>query len=205
MYQPSNCEFIEDGHRYVHNGIILPSVTQIIADAGLSPDYPPGDHAARGTKVHELTYVYDAGRLDMVRFREMDAAKPEFWRIAGYLDSYTKATDTHDVKWIRMEQPYASNVHGYAGTVDRYGIIDGDLAVVDFKTSSSLPPRTTGLQTAAYAMLIAGPNVRRDAVRRFALHLKQDGSPGRFIEYDNPADYDTFIGLAHLYHWKRSK
>jgi hypothetical protein len=205
MYEPIICEFIEDGHRYIDNGITPPPVTSVIADAGLSPDYPPGEHAARGTKVHELTVVYDAGRLDVDRFREMDATKPEFWRIAGYLDSYIGAIRTHEVHWVYVEQPFVSRVYGYAGTVDRYGLIDGELAVLDFKTSTSLPPRTTGLQTAAYVMLIAGPNVRRDAVRRFALHLKQDGSPGRFVEYTNPADYDTFVGLAHLYHWKRNK
>lgn len=203
-YQPIRCEFEPVEHRYTRNGLIYPSVTQIISDAGLTPDYPPGEHAARGTKLHELTAIYDNGNLDVDAWRQMDTKKDEFWQLSGYFDGYLRFLQEMKTEWTWIESAFVSLAHGYAGTVDRFGLINGQPAVLDLKTSAGAPPRTTGLQTAGYAMLILGPNARDHAARRFALHLKRTGDY-RLIEYDNPADYDTFAGLTHLHRWKRSK
>jgi hypothetical protein len=50
---------------------------------------------------------------------------------------------------VFLETPVWSLLHGYAGTLDVYGRVDGRLVVIDFKTSSAIYPEYD-LQVAAY-------------------------------------------------------
>ncbi len=59
-----------------------------------------------------------------------------------------------DMQPINIERMCFSQTHWYAGTCDFYGHINGDLAVMDLKTSSGLYPEML-FQLAAYAIAIS--------------------------------------------------
>ena len=59
-------------------------------------------------------------------------------QIAGAEQCFTKYEDwkkEHELVTIAMEKPLVSERHKFGGTGDWYGIYDGDLSYVDFKTS----------------------------------------------------------------------
>ncbi len=59
-----------------------------------------------------------------------------------------------DMQPINIERMCFSQTHWYAGTCDFYGHINGDMAVMDLKTSSGLYPEML-FQLAAYAIAIS--------------------------------------------------
>lgn len=61
--------------------------------------------------------------------------------------------NTHTIEPIHVERMVFSKKHFYAGTVDFFGHIDGELCVLDFKTSSGLYLEML-LQLAAYAVAL---------------------------------------------------
>jgi hypothetical protein len=63
---------------------------------------------------------------------------------------------------------------GYAGTLDRFGVIDREKTIVDIKTSSSANRSTRiswAVQLSAYLGLLNCPEAKR-----YNLWLKSDGS-----------------------------
>lgn len=82
---------------------------------------------------------------------------------------------------------------GYAGTVDRFGSVDGCAAVVDLKTTSRLQA-AVGPQLAAYQQAIAGA---AGSSRRLAVRLQADGRY-EVREYDSGQDWAVFASLLTL-------
>ncbi|MBQ5684734.1 MAG: hypothetical protein IIV27_03745, partial [Clostridia bacterium] len=117
-------EFIEETHKYLLDGEPLPSVTEILSPlqaesfAAINPMVLQAA-ADRGTAVHEITEAmdYDMDYEDMI--------SPD---LVPYVDAYDDFLMDHECEWEGVEMP----VHffeQYAGTVDRFGYIDGVPAV----------------------------------------------------------------------------
>ena len=146
-------------HRYTVDGIAIPSVTDILSPLN-SFRFVSADvlRAARelGTAVHLACELDDQGVLD-----EGTLAPA----LAGYLAAWRLFRAEHITHWLMVEAPVFNPQMGYAGTVDRYGFVDGEKTVVDIKTGSALYP-ATGPQLAAYAKAIpqATPCTQRTAV-----------------------------------------
>lgn len=175
-------DFDEEKHEYSVGGIKIPSVSEILAplSADRYRDLNPAvlqQAAARGTAIHEATQAIDYG------------AEPEpNPDLDGYLAAYMAFLWEHDVEWHMIEQIVYYNrtedeLPLYAGTVDRYGLVDGVPTVVDIKTYASL---TTDSQLAASCQTA----LYRDALEEVAsqyiatwvkqnraiLHLRKDGT-----------------------------
>ena len=125
-------EFDEQKHEYNVLGTKLPSVTEIIGpltytkykiDAGVIEQA-----AHKGAMTHELTAAYDRGDL------EDDSSIPADG--AMYYKAWKDFCHDYQVEWKYIELPLACA--SFAGTVDRIGMIDGKLVVVDIKTTSSM-------------------------------------------------------------------
>ncbi len=125
-------DFDEKKHQYSVNGVVIPSVSEIIGPityTQYSVQQNAVDQAAhRGTKVHAMTELYDRGDLE----EESTIASDE----ALYLMAWIKFLHDYQPKWEFIEMPLACRT--FAGTVDRIGTIDGQLAIVDIKTTSSM-------------------------------------------------------------------
>lgn len=175
-------DFNEEKHEYSVGGIKIPSVSEILAplSADRYRDLNPAvlqQAAARGTAIHEATQAIDYG------------AEPEpNPDLDGYLAAYMAFLWEHEVEWSMIEQiVYYQRTEDelpiYAGTVDRYGLVDGVPTVVDIKTYASLTTDSqlaASCQTALYRDAMDQQCGRYmtlwDRVYRAILHLKKDGT-----------------------------
>jgi hypothetical protein len=110
--------------------------------------------ARRGTAVHFALELLDRGELDRA---SIDPA------LEGYVVAYERFLVESRFIPAHIEHRVFHGIHRYAGTLDRTGLLDETLTVLDFKTGLVLPGHA--LQLAAYANCLVMP--RR--FRRIAL------------------------------------
>ena len=68
--------------------------------------------------------------------------------IWSYFEDFLKE---HTLEPVILEKAVCNTEIGYAGTLDYYGMVDGKLAILDFKTSKAIyQDNTFGAQLAAY-------------------------------------------------------
>ena len=184
-------EFDPEKHEYRLEGELVPSVTELlkpITDKGYANINPAvlQEAARRGTEVHGACESIDYG-LDVE-----DVGTD----IIPYLDAYTAFLRDYKPEWLGIEDMVYGSFSAwwgsldYAGTIDRWGMIDGKLAVLDIKTVASPSVRQkicTALQTILYsrALTICGKSEKTPEMR-YALYLKKDGTY-------NLVDLDDFV------------
>lgn len=164
--------FYDDTHQYIVDGQEVPSVTTILnymSDVEYGKVNPSVLEQAskRGSLVHEYTELMDCGAVpDEIEYE-----------VAGYLKAYKDFLRDYKPDWKGIEMPVYEEVYNYVGTLDRYGMIDGKLCIVDIKTVSSptkMQKLTTCAQTIAYAQALY--SMTRELIEtRYALYLKSDG------------------------------
>ena len=140
-----NLEFIEDGHRYLLDGEEIPSVSEIIRFAEREVYQEPNKFqmeqaADRGKRIHKA-----CEQLDRTGTCECD---PD---IAGCVNAYAKFLAEHRVKWELIEEPVVDPYKSYAGTLDRYGEVDGHKTLLDIKSTK----RITGKHKVLYSIQLA--------------------------------------------------
>lgn len=162
--------FDEATHTYSLDGKKLPSVTEICGLLNNWGDINPAilmQAARRGTVVHEYCELVDYG-VD----EDGIEVEPE---LAGYVIAYMRFLRDYRPLWEMVEQKVYSDQFGFAGTLDRYGTIDGKPVLLDIKTSSSvnkLQKIIWACQLSAYQLLLAKEG---EEVKRWNLVLKKDG------------------------------
>jgi hypothetical protein len=82
-----------------------------------------------GSTVHEAIENY----LRNGHIPDFPKETPEYQGFEGF----KKFAELHDLKPIEIEKSLASNVHKYAGKVDLIVKIDGNIAILDFKTNKA--------------------------------------------------------------------
>ena len=181
-------------HRYTLDGRVLPGVTSILAPlqdfSMVNPDVLKNGQAM-GTAVHRATELYDLGELDMASLSPA---------LVPYLDAWVNFR--HECSFIpcSIEERLVHPVHGYAGTCDRTGMVDGDMAVLDIKKMVTLGP-VIGVQLAAYQAMLNLDSRQKPVTVRYALGLRADGTY-RLQKYDSPNDYAVFLSLLTIHNWK---
>lgn len=159
--------FDPETHTYTLDGVKLPSVTEITRF--LAYDYKSDRPwlaeaaARRGTAVHEACMMIDYG--------EEPEETPE---IAGYLTAYRRFLMDHKPEWQLIEHPMAGKQLGYAGTLDRYGMIDGQTVILDIKTGAALHHEAVAAQLSGYWWLLLN-EINVAAEDRMALRLDKSG------------------------------
>jgi hypothetical protein len=179
--------FEADSHTYTFEGRMVPSVTQILAPLSNLQMVDPGVLAAAGafgTAVHRAAELDDLGELDE---ETLDPA------LDPYLAAWRRFSKDHAVTWDLIEGRVHNKAMGYAGTVDRYGMVGRDDAVVDLKSSAILYP-TVGAQLSAYAKAIPGTTL---LTKRIGVLLKPDGNY-QAKTYSSPMDWAVFASLITL-------
>lgn len=169
-------EFNPDRHEYRQNGVIVPSVTQVLAKAGICDfSFVAEDvrtHSMkRGQSVHWLLQLEDEGCLD---YRTVPR------RLRGYRKAYRLWKKQSGFCPIWIEKQFVSR-YGFAGTIDRAGSFPattmfgtGTSAVVDFKTGEI--PEWVRYQLCAYASESHPNQAIARNIRRIALSLRADGT-----------------------------
>ena len=182
-------EFDEEKHEYRKDGVLLPSVTQILISQGLiDTTYFKPEHRDRGTRVHTACEILDMG--------EEPGDDPT---ITGYLDAYRKfRSDNTDIKWIFSEQSFYHPIHLFAGRPDRVGQIGrAGSVILDIKTGGYYP--SYSVQLAGYAQFF----IQAQALQLLTLQLSPEGKY-KLRQADNPIEsHNTFISALNLWRWKQ--
>lgn len=182
--------FDSHSHTYRYNGQVVPGVTTILNPLTDFSHVPPQVLAAAsefGTAVHLACELDDLGELDVA---QLDPA------LAPYLEGWRRFSAEHTVKWSLIEERVYHPTFRYAGTLDRFGLVDRINTVLDIKSSVALYP-AVGPQLAAYEKALP-PEFT--AVKRMAVQLKDDGTYTA-KEYTNPSDWPLFCSLLTVRNW----
>lgn len=146
----SRVQFDEATHTYTLDGVELPSVTHIIRYLAVDKANNADPNMAliareRGSAVHEATVMYDySGEIP-------DDFPAEY---APYLEAYVQFVRDYAPNWILTEYRMANEMLGFAGTLDRFGVIDGYFCILDIKTSYKVDMPSLSAQLTAYRSLL---------------------------------------------------
>lgn len=160
--------FYEKNHIYMQGGERLPCVSdlcrflhkEIYKDA---PLWQMEAAADRGTAVHRATEL-----LDKTGTAEISGD------YAPYLEAYVTFRREHNVQWELIEQADYHPLYRYAGTIDRYGTVDGFKTLLDIKTTYAVYKALCGASLNLYRLMLEARQKPVD--RLLILHLKKDGT-----------------------------
>ena len=161
-------EFYDKSHVYELDGERIPCVSdlcrflhkEIYKDA---PLWQMEAAADRGTKVHAATEALDkTGRAEIE-----DSYLP-------YLQAYAQFRQEHEVQWELIEYADYHTELMYAGTIDRYGMVDGYRTLADLKTTYRVYKPLCGASLNLYRLIL---EARQKTVERLMIiHLKKEGT-----------------------------
>ena len=183
-------------HKYVLDGMRIPSVTQVI-DPFLPYANMPKEvretALLRGTRVHELTHVYDTVDTTVA----IQVAKE--LRVNAYLLAWRKFLRDVRPVFIEAEMRLYHTLYRYAGTLDRVAMIDGRLCIIEIKTGGVIDEYA--MQTAAYQEAYNNCQLDDLATARYVVQLKATGSYS-LIEHKDKDDFQAFRAALTLGNWR---
>jgi hypothetical protein len=186
-------EYDDPSHTYRVNGVVFPSVSQVIAFfcdfSRVKPDVLERKRQI-GRATHKCIELHADGALDL------DSIDPA---VQPYFDSWLKFIATKPVLIVDAEKIVYSKTHRVAGRLDLVGVMDDTLWLLDAKCVDKMSPETA-LQTAAYAELYRETTGTKIA-KRGGLQLQPDGSCARLFPYENRSDWMVFLNARNLYTW----
>lgn len=194
---------IDPGHRYVvGEGLTereAPSLSQVIANGGLSVDYSGVDPVLLGFRARVGTLVHSAieGCLSEpdADHQLTDLTDDPFLAMhaSPHFEAFLEWWSRYDVVPAYCEVPAYNPVLKYACTADFVGYLDGCPWVIDWKTTSRVS-KSVALQTMGQADCFKF--VEDERPRRGALHLPKKGK-ARIVEFkDDQLDGETLRALA---------
>lgn len=188
----NNISFNEELHEYTVGGVKTPSVSQILKAMGLMDNFKHSEVALNnGTAIHKTLELYDNGTLDM---RDLDG---RLKKCIALWEQFKK--DFGILKILAVEKKVSMSAL-YAGTVDRVVALGGGKKMVlDFKSGN--PQRWGALQTAGYAM--AYDILSFTKYERCCAKVHWDMDRIVYMPYHNEEDYNIFMSMANIYHWKK--
>ena len=202
--------FSPASHEYRVDGALVPSVTQLLEDAGLTPDYsivPPHvlQHARqRGIHVDQCVELLDADDLDF------SSVHPE---AMPFLEGWMRFKEYEGFTPVASQVPLFHPQHGFAGTLDSVGVLPGGHPVIIERKTTAKMSSTVSLQIAGYAidgMWFAPPGggvlspVPWGPSTRLGVQLCRDGTY-RLFEYTDPEDFAAFLGVVALAKWRGAR
>lgn len=189
--------FNHETHEYRWNGIVRPSVTQILkrvyADeyAGV-PEAVLARKAALGTAVHRAVELALIGALDGYELH------PD---TEGYVRSFQRWLTFVDIEVEALEEQFYCGL-GYCGTIDclaKVGVggLAPELMLIDWKTTAA-PMPSHRLQTAGYAL----GHARGVGRTRACLYLDNEGGVAKLVRHENAEDLNDWAATLRVYNIK---
>lgn len=186
--------FDPESHTYRVGGAVVPSVTQLLRPVGFDydtiPQYRVEYAAQRGTAVHLATEFDDDGDLDD---ESIDL------EILPYVQAWRRFREESGFQVFRSEVRVYSERHGFAGTFDCLGVLNGRLSIVEKKTTAALHP-STAIQVSAYMRAFNEGKPRDEQAKRcYSVWLRRDGTY-RLDEHDPDTHWGAFLALRYPDH-----
>lgn len=192
----SELEYIGDRHIYFLDGKQIPCVSYLCRFINReiyqnTPQWQMEAAAERGTRVHAAAELLDKSGSTEIEEEYLP-----------YLEAYAAFLREHDVNWELIEHAGFHPDFLYAGTVDRYGVLDGKRTLVDIKTTYTVHKPLCAASLNLYRLILEanGYPVEQMAI----LHLRKTGKY-RLIpfEADNDIPYALLILQKLTYKRKR--
>lgn len=191
--------FDADRHVYQLADRVLPSVTQILQEAGVADFSAPwftSDVLTRGTFVHQAIMLDNEGDLDESTLDE---------QLVPYVSGWRRFVAESHCAIEHWERPICDPVLGYAGTLD--GIVrmlfGGREQRVLIDVKCGLYP-SAGPQTAAYRRCAAALYSTPVVLQRAVVELPGDGSYRLHPLTDHTGDEALFLAALRIVHWRRA-
>ena len=189
--------FEDATHTYRLNGAEIPSVSRIMEPLS-SFEYQGVDDktleraANRGTSVHNSI-------KDWLLFG-IDTTNPEY---RGYMDGFLDWWEFVKPVLIASEMRVYHKLFRYGGTVDLLANIDGDITLIDYKTTSRLIDKNCRVQTEGYSQALGSHGIVVKS--KHILHLQSNGK-WKFPEFPakDAEAWRVFSGLKTVYDYIRS-
>lgn len=168
-------QFFDKGHIYMLEGERLPCVSDLcrFLHKEIYKDAAPWmleAAALRGTAVHEATEALDkAGAAEI---------EEEY---LPYLEAYAAFRREHEVQWELIEHSDFHPELKYAGTIDRYGMVDGIKTLLDIKTTYKVYKPLCSASLNLYRMMLEARG--REVEKLLILHLQKDGTY-KLVKFD---------------------
>lgn len=177
----------DEGHKYLLDGIELPSVTTLLAEAGyVDKRWFKDSDADKGKRRHKATEYMDQGVLDWTTVSEADMP---------YLQAWIKAKEELEIEVDDVEVQTYHPLLRYAGTIDRLARIKSRPCVIDLKGGVEL--RWHELQVVLYGLM-----VEHDGEPPELLDVYLDGKGNykhRFHDYKNK---QYALAAVRVWIWK---
>ena len=175
----SNLEFMGDRHIYYLGGKQIPCVSDLCRFIAReiykdTPDWQLEAAADRGTKVHSAAEILD--KYGSAGIEE---------EYAPYLEAYASFLREHDVNWELIEHAGFHPHFLYAGTIDRYGVLDGERTLVDIKTTYTVHKPLCAATLNLYRLILEANGYTVDQMA--ILHLRKTGKY-KIIKFDPDND-----------------
>lgn len=117
--------------------------------------------------------------------------------IQNIASNFLKWNKEYKPEWLASEVQVGSFIHKYCGILDAVAVINGEIVLMDFKTSSSIKP-DYNIQLAGLALALQEQGFTID--KRAILHLPKEGEyTFKYIETDLKEEQNDFLsGLDFL-------
>lgn len=182
----SEIKFDEQNHLYLVNGVVYPSVTQIMEPMSLMlykniPGSTLNTAADRGTRTHEQISNYvNYGILEKDPDNE------------AYLDAFLGFERMYSPEWVASEHRVYHRIMRYAGTMDLVGYVQPDdgtgVDVIDLKCTAAYHGVMLATQLAGYVEALRSHQIK--VRNRYGLQLLPSGK-FRFEQVED--GYKTFL------------
>lgn len=190
-------EFSESDHAYTFNGARVLSITQILRDVGISPDFGAMNQdllavaALRGTHVHAICEYYD--------YDDLGEYDPKY---QGYLDGWIRFRKESgfipDIREAMLFHP----TYRFSGRPDAAGKLGGKLAVVEIKSGEGPTLHDSiGCQLAAQQILIEDIAKYGPIKTRVAVKLHENGTYTQRT-YTDHRDRGVFLAAVSVANYK---
>ena len=151
-------EFIEEKHLYLYNGVIIPSVSQILHEKIFPDKYKNiperilKNKAIYGTQIHSAIEIYE----NMLKVVQKDEALYTATFMLSELqqesiNDYLQLKEINKIEVIEQEQLICYKGI-YAGRFDMIAKVDGEESLIDIKTTSQLDKEYLSWQLSLYEL-----------------------------------------------------
>ena len=170
-------EFIEDGHIYLMDGVIIPSVSEILhfifpnKYAGIDKEVL-NKKAEYGSKIHEAIESIEQNKI----LPELDSIQ-EF-----SINQYKRLKEKYKIEVISQEQ-MINFKDNYCGRFDMIAKVNGFYSLCDIKTTATLDKEYLSWQLSFYELAFISMYGTRNFDKLYAIWLPKKGY-GEVVEIE---------------------
>lgn len=143
-----------------------------------------------GTKIHEWCEQYIKTKLKIKGYSMPDM--PEEKAVQIGVNSFLDWEKEHKVKFVSSERIVYSRKYDYIGKMDIEAMVDGELCLVDLKSSNGLY-NTVRMQTAAY-LKADEEEAKKKYVGRWAIRLAKETEEEHVVKHQKKQKKDVAKG-----------